>query len=556
MNSKNIVVGIDFGQSCSGYSYGYSQDISQTIYCPEIWDASCLSKTLTQIVFDENKKLIAFGYEARDYFSNNEEGTEKHSLYSRFKMRLFDPENRGQSIKSDCVFEREIKWVVTIPAIWDDASIQVMRNCAETAGLCSKDDRDSLVFCYEPEAGAFNCIYEKTAAYSVNVDIIVYEQLYDAKLKNISKFGAFGSTKVNDNFCSFLKKVFGDEIFGLNPKIVSIRKQPKSYATEIMEKVTSTKPHTGKSKIKIRDVEYCQNICDVFVYANQMVDPGVQFIGELYVTIPNVGAPVEENCIEVSFKFSLAEIEVKAKHVKSGKETLISYCFALDEAESIRRNKLRQEKNKLPKVQLCIMLDCTGSMGPWIKESKEKIIKLTELLEKYYVGLELNVSFIGYRDIGEVDRFEIFPFTTNLGYLSSQINLVVPHGGGDIPEDIAGTLLQVNNLLWKPDYTKLVVHIGDAPCHGKKYHRFTDSYPDGDPSGLIPEKLLGTLSSKSIDYYFIKITSDTDTMIDVFRKSYDSPQKKIVVCELGSDVSKLLPSLVNFVQTSITRLSK
>ncbi|EAL71096.1 hypothetical protein DDB_G0272917 [Dictyostelium discoideum AX4] len=379
-----------------------------------------------------------------------------------------------------------------------------------------------------------------------------------------------------------LSVVMGATRFGLNPNTISTRKQTKSYATEITEVVTPSKPHTGKSIIKIRDIPHCQNVCDVFVHANQMVgcdevftrsyvptsqdqkaieisifssymqtmsyttDPGVQFIGELYVNIPNVGAPVNENRID---------IEVCALHVKSGKEIRHSYDFALDEAESLRRNRLRQEKNKPPMVQLCLMMDCTGSMGSWIKESKEKIISLTGLLASSYVGLELNASFIGYRDITDSNRFEVVPFTTDMGYLASKINEAVPTGGGDTPEDITGAFLQVNNLSWKPTHTKLVVHVGDAPCHGKKYHNCVDSYPDGDPSGLVPEKLLQKLSSKSIDYYFIKITSQTDKMIEIFRKSYDSPQKKIVVHDLGSDVSKLLPSLVNFVQTSITRFT-
>ncbi|KAM9971669.1 hypothetical protein ACTFIW_011652 [Dictyostelium discoideum] len=797
MKGKSVVIAIDFGSSCSGFAFVFPQDISETVYCTETWGGSCSInvKTLTQIVLDENKKFVAFGYEARDYFSNNEEeDTEKHSLYSFYKMHLFNPKTRGQPIKSVCgndsatiqeliteslrflksaamdkvnsisskkVFETEVQWVLTIPAIWDDSSKQVMRSCADTAGLCSKDDRDSLIFSYEPEAGALQCIFEKTTGYSVQVgekfmvidngggtsDIICYEQLEGGKLKSISRSfgGDFGSSYVNNNFILFLKKLFGDDViesrkktthfqslfdrfeflkktynresnhiisleffpmtlfhedenwltkkiqefnsksgfnlryssareklifpndlfisffkplfqsitdsiksemesnsdikkldyifliggfnenkdlqehikseleftgstfvipnkaglsvvmgatrFGLNPNTISTRKQTKSYATEITEVITPSKPHTGKSIIKIRDIPHCQNVCDVFVHANQMVgcdevftrsyvptsqdqkaieisifsshmptmsyttDPGVQFIGELYVDIPNVGAPVNENRIDVTLKFASTEIEVYTLHVKSRKEIRHSYDFALDEAESLRRNRLRQEKNKPPMVQLCLMMDCTGSMGSWIKESKEKIISLTGLLANSYVGLELNASFIGYRDITDSNRFEVVPFTTDMGYLASKINEVVPIGGGDTPEDIAGAFLQVNNLSWKPNHTKLVVHIGDAPCHGKQYHNCDDSYPDGDPSGLVPEKLLQTLSSKSVDYYFIKITSETDKMIDIFRKSYDSSQKKIVVQDLGSDVSKLLPSLVNFVQTSITRFT-
>jgi hypothetical protein len=37
-----------------------------------------------------------------------------------------------------------------------------------------------------------------------------------------------------------------------------------------------------------------------------------------------------------------------------------------------------------------------------------------------------------------------------------------------------------------PNTTRLLVHLGDYPCHGTKYHAVPlgDNYPDGDPLGL------------------------------------------------------------------------
>ncbi|EAL70988.1 hypothetical protein DDB_G0272702 [Dictyostelium discoideum AX4] len=63
-------------------------------------------------------------------------------------------------------------------------------------------------------------------------------------------------------------------------------------------------------------------------------DPGVQFFGHLYIDIPNVGAPVNENRIDVTFKFVSTEI---------GKETRHFFDFAPDEYESLRRNRLLKE---------------------------------------------------------------------------------------------------------------------------------------------------------------------------------------------------------------------
>lgn len=45
----------------------------------------------------------------------------------------------------------------------------------------------------------------------------------------------------------------------------------------------------------------------------------------------------------------------------------------------------------------------------------------------------------------------------------------------------------VLRLNWRSS-TRLVIHFGDYPCHGTKYHDFTggvawDAYPNGDPKG-------------------------------------------------------------------------
>ncbi|KAF2078687.1 hypothetical protein CYY_000058 [Polysphondylium violaceum] len=802
IKSKCIVVAFDFGTACSGYAFAYTKDSSKTIFVQEKWggiDANCI-KTLSQIVLNDKNEGVAFGYEARDYFNNNPDvEPETRPYFAFFKMHLFDKKNRGQPVKAlNCnktataqqlisetlkflknsaltklnsssassIKVQDIQWVITIPAIWDDSAKQIMRVCADMAGLCSKDDRESLVFVYEPEAGALQCIYERTSGYNVSngekflvmdngggtADFIAYQQVEGKKLNAISKSfgGDFGSIYVNANFYQFLENIFGKDLvksrkdhpqfqflldkfeslkrtfntssgngskpldlslsvfgqdeawmtskinaynqqyhtdikyyskrdklmvphslflsfftplfnsitdcvkkeirenpllknlnyifliggfnensfiqehikkeleftgakfiiskspvlavvqgaarFGLNPDTVLKRLQTRSYAIEIEELV---KPgmHPGKKLLKRRGVQYCPNVCDVLVSAGQMVgydevftrsyvpispdqksveisifsshipkiqyttDPGVQFIGELYVSLPDTSEKLEDRRINVSMKFASTEVEVSAVHEKTGASMCASFDFAIDEAESLKRNILHQEKNRL-KVQLCVMMDCTGSMGTWMNESKTKMINLTHLLGQTYSGMELNVSFIGYRDIKDVKRFEIVPFTKDIMGLQTRIGQMVADGGDDFAEDIAGALNQAYNLSWGYDSVKLIVHVADAPCHGSKYYNFNvvdrevDEYPGGDPSGLIPERILKNISSKGIDYYFIKINGHTDKMIEIFRNAIDTPQKKIVVQDLGADVSQLLPSLVNFVTNSITRFSE
>jgi len=55
----------------------------------------------------------------------------------------------------------------------------------------------------------------------------------------------------------------------------------------------------------------------------------------------------------------------------------------------------------------------------------------------------------------------------------------------------------------------LLILIADAPCHGKKYHDFVDSYPNGDPNGLNIDNLVAEIGRKGIDFSAIEINSNT-----------------------------------------------
>lgn len=53
-------------------------------------------------------------------------------------------------------------------------------------------------------------------------------------------------------------------------------------------------------------------------------------------------------------------------------------------------------------------------------------------------------------------------------------------GGYDVPENINKAFRRALRLNWK-SYNKCIIHIGDAPCHGKDFHKpgLPDKYPEG-----------------------------------------------------------------------------
>ncbi|EGG13687.1 hypothetical protein DFA_11448 [Cavenderia fasciculata] len=386
-----------------------------------------------------------------------------------------------------------------------------------------------------------------------------------------------------------LSVVKGATRFGFSPSTTIRRIIPRSYAIEMDEPITTEKPHVGQKPFMINGKPYARNVCDVYVQAEQKIgydevitktylptrsdqkfvelavfsstlpkmlystDPGISFIADLMLSIPQ-GGTLEDRKIEATMKFGRTELEVSARHIKSGTKVDTVIDFAMNREEAERRNKIRMLKSKSPRVQLCILMDVTGSMKPWIDQAKCKMVDLATGLSSAHTGIQLEVSFIGYRDLTDATRFEVIPFTTDMASLQISLTPIEADGGKDCPEDIVGGFQQVLSQVWKEGYTKVCVHVADAPCHGTKYHSLTreeDSYPDGDSTH--PEEQIRTMKGRGIDYYFVRINHLTDKMIEVFRSTYDTDQKKIVVVNLGSDFGQLIPSIVTFVSNSITK---
>ncbi|XP_069123377.1 heat shock 70 kDa protein 12A-like [Argopecten irradians] len=196
-----VVVAIDFGTSYSGYAFSFRSEFKKSNESREIFRNSWSSgmagnlslKAPTVALFDPNKEFHSFGYEAQKQFSNLTEYKEHKEWYyfSKFKMQLFDKmklsrnqtitDESGKSLPAMRIFsesigclvrkavsqinrarhktsqlsEKDITWVLTVPAIWNEPAKQFMREAAVKAGI----DKDKLMLALEPEAAALYCRY-------------------------------------------------------------------------------------------------------------------------------------------------------------------------------------------------------------------------------------------------------------------------------------------------------------------------------------------------------------------------------------------------------------
>ncbi|KAF0450818.1 kinase-like protein [Gigaspora margarita] len=171
-------------------------------------------------------------------------------------------------------------------------------------------------------------------------------------------------------------------------------------------------------------------------------------------------------------------------------------------------------------VDLCFVLDCTSSMDGHIKAAKGHILKVANYVNSYNSNIKFWIGFCGYRDHCDSDRLQIFDFTDSLEkfkiYITTKVTAI---GGGDEPEDVLGGLnAAITRMTWS-NATRVLIHIGDAPPHGRRFNNAVDDrYPNGDPKGLTAESVLKKMQSKNILYHFGKINDTTNCMLKVFRE--------------------------------------
>ena len=91
-NPDNIelVVGIDFGTTYSAYAYSYKYE-QDKIYINSSWPSGVQTyKEATAILFDKNRKFVAFGEDAIDQYTDLTDKEEEKAWYffKCFKMAL------------------------------------------------------------------------------------------------------------------------------------------------------------------------------------------------------------------------------------------------------------------------------------------------------------------------------------------------------------------------------------------------------------------------------------------------------------------------------------
>ncbi|KAH8901677.1 hypothetical protein GQ53DRAFT_630594 [Thozetella sp. PMI_491] len=176
-------------------------------------------------------------------------------------------------------------------------------------------------------------------------------------------------------------------------------------------------------------------------------------------------------------------------------------------------------------TDLLFLMDTTGSMASYITAAKEQVKSITRDIKAAFLGqAEVRIAVVGYKDHGDNPNIEFLDFTSSVDAVHAFLDRLVATGGADTPEDILGGIRKAINASWRQQ-TRCIIHIADAPPHGRTLNDLAeehDDYPEpgSEPHHLTHEPLLKQMIGLNLNYALLRINSYTDRMAYEFLRPY------------------------------------
>ena len=144
---------------------------------------------------------------------------------------------------------------------------------------------------------------------------------------------------------------------------------------------------------------------------------------------------------------------------------LLPICSVAQEKSPATETVKKPAKQR---IEVCFVLDTTGSMGGLIAGAKQKIWSMANDIISAKPTPEVRFALIGYRDRGDDYVTKITPLTDDLDAVYAELNKFQAGGGGDGPESVGRALDEsVKKIEWTKDagVLKIIYLVGDAPPH-------------------------------------------------------------------------------------------
>ncbi len=119
-------------------------------------------------------------------------------------------------------------------------------------------------------------------------------------------------------------------------------------------------------------------------------------------------------------------------------------------------------------IEVCFVLDTTGSMSGLIDGAKRKIWSIANSIVSANHGATIRFALVPYRDRGDQYVTKVFDLTDDLDSVFANLQTFRAEGGGDEPESVNQALADsVAKVSWSAssDVPRIVFLVGDAPPH-------------------------------------------------------------------------------------------
>jgi hypothetical protein len=127
-----------------------------------------------------------------------------------------------------------------------------------------------------------------------------------------------------------------------------------------------------------------------------------------------------------------------------------------------------ESKQTKPQIEVCFVLDTTGSMGGLIEGAKQKIWSIANEMVSAKPTPEIRLGLVAYRDRGDEFVTKTYDLTNDIDAVYANLQKFSAGGGGDTPESVNQALHEaVTRLGWSQDrkVLKIIFLVGDSPPH-------------------------------------------------------------------------------------------
>ncbi|MEW6734851.1 MAG: vWA domain-containing protein [Acidobacteriota bacterium] len=169
--------------------------------------------------------------------------------------------------------------------------------------------------------------------------------------------------------------------------------------------------------------------------------------------------------------------------------------------------------NTLNHVDICFVIDTTGSMGSFISAAQQHLLDMISLLSANS-GIDLQVGLVEFRDHPPQDTSfvtRVYSLTNNLKSMQKSINSLRATGGGDGPEAVYdGIQTAITQMQWRAHSCRFALLVGDSPPHGLQSPG--DAWPSGCPCGLTTNSVAAAAEKARITLHALCMQDATATV--------------------------------------------